>query len=41
VREALKWDPDKWDRETNEGEPAGWSRAMNYGRANRYPAKTP
>jgi len=37
VCQAVIWDIEKWNRDTNEGEPEGWQRAMNSGRANRYP----
>lgn len=37
MSQAINWDPSKWNRDTNEGEPIGWSRAMNHGRENRYP----
>jgi hypothetical protein len=37
VREAAAFDSERWERDSNRGEPRGWSRAMNYGRPNRYP----
>jgi len=39
VCQAVIWDAEKWNRETNEGEPEGWQRAMNSGKPNRYPEK--